>query len=83
MVAHQTLTLFVRVRILHPLPKNHPELLGFRVILCLFVINVAEIVETEKGDLLTHPIFYPLQVYKPLMYASIRAALSSFIRSDT
>ena len=28
MVAHQTLTLFVRVRILHPLPKDHRRRCG-------------------------------------------------------
>ena len=83
MVAHQTLTLFVRVRILHPLPEKHPELLRFRVFLYLFAINTAEKVEVKKSSLLTYPIIYPLQVYKPLIHASIRAALSSFIRSDT
>ena len=36
MVAHQTLTLFVRVRILHPLPPNPLELYGSRGFLCLF-----------------------------------------------
>ena len=33
MVAQQTLTLYVRVRILHPLPK--PRNFGFEVFLCL------------------------------------------------
>ena len=29
------------------------------------------------------PIVYPLQIHSPLPYASLRAALSSFLRSQT
>lgn len=49
----------------------------------MFSENTSEKVEGRKCDLLTYPIIYPLQVYKLLIYASMRAALSSFIRSDT
>lgn len=60
MVAHQTLTLFVRVRILHPLPLKPLELHGSRGFSCSFdpyrILKVLNIVLHPVGAAFFHAL---------------------------
>ena len=56
MVAHQTLTLFVRVRILHPLPVNPLELHSSRGFLCSFDSFADPYQFLEVLNVLLHPV---------------------------
>lgn len=71
------------VRILHPLPKDFP---GIVLISGIFFYIRAKTAAKSSGTLTAPgqiPLSLPLTAQSDFMYASMRAALSSFIFSDT
>ena len=56
MVAHQTLTLFVRVRILHPLPQKPLELTVSGVFCAHLTLTLTLTGFLEVFNILLHPV---------------------------